>query len=54
MIHHGCAASRRLLVIALFHEGVGEVSVAGESGIPHEVVHHTWNVVLGCLGGGGR
>jgi len=42
------------MFLALFHEGVGEVSVARESGVPHEVVHHTWNVVLGRLGGGGR
>jgi hypothetical protein len=55
MVHHGRAASWCLvLLLALFHKGVGEVSIAGESGVPHEVVHHTWNVGLGCQGGGGR
>ena len=54
MIQHGRARSRCLVVCSHFHERVGDVSVARESGILHEVVHHAWKVLGGQVGRGSR
>ena len=54
MFHHGRASSCWCLVVCShFHERVGEVSVAGESRILHEVAQHTTWQVLGGVGGRG-
>ena len=50
MIHHGRARGLCLVVCGHIHERVGEVSLAGESRILHEVIQHTTWQVLGGVG----